>query len=269
MLRYIDELERNLYKYGIEKEDVCLVNSAILAVRGIRENADLEFALRPSARECLINRGEEFYYYNQYSKVIKFSENIDCDQDLYRMFNIYDEDLFTDKHAERYGNYRVIRPELLMASKIIWNREKDEAHQKIVKESYLWTEDFEKKVNVYVETAINNGWPEPINRDILWNQILSSEKEVYIFGTGYIGKHVYKRFLRENAIDRIRGFMVSARENDQNTLFDKKIYVLNEINKKYSLIVVATGIQNLKENLDMLTNKGFYDAVAGYALYVN
>lgn len=269
MLKYIDELERNLYKYGIEKEDVCLVNSAILAVKGIRENADLEFALRPSARECLINKGEMFYYCNKYSKVIKFSEKIDCDQDLYRMFNIYDEDLFSDDHTERYGKYRIIKPELLMASKIIWNREKDEAHQKIIKESCLWSEDFEKKVNAYVKVALNNGWPEPVDRDILWNHILSSEKDVYIFGTGYIGKHVYKRFFRENAIDRIRGFAVSARENDQNTLFDKKIYELEEINKQYSVIVLATGIQNLKENLDMLKNEGFNDAVAGYALYIN
>ncbi len=243
MLRYIDELEKFLEKYGIAKEDVCLVNSAILAIKNIRENGDLEFALRPTARECLVNKGEKFYYYNKYSEVIKFSENMDCDHNLYRMFNIYDKDLFQDEYTERYGEYRVICPEILMASKIIWNREKDEMHQKLIKESSLWSKEFEKKVNVYVRVAINNGWPEPIDRDCLWNHILSSKKDVYIFGTGYIGKHVYKRFIRENATEKIQGFLVSTREDGQNMLNDKNIYELSEIDKQNSFIVSASGIE--------------------------
>lgn len=269
MLRYIDELEKILDEYGIAKEDVCLVNSAILAVKNIRENGDLEFALRPSVRECIVNKAEKFYYYNRYSEVIKFSENIDCDYNLYRMFNIYDEDLFKDAYTERYGAYRVIRPEVLMASKIIWNREKDEAHQKIIKESSLWSEDFEKKVNVYVRIAIEKGWPEPVDRDILWNDILASEKDIYIFGTGYIGRHVYKRFLRERVTDRLRGFLVSVRQDGQYMFLDKSIYELSEVDKQNSLVVVATGIQNLKENVKMLGIEGFCNTVAGYALYVS
>lgn len=269
MLRYLDELEDILEEYGIEKEDVCLVNSAILAVKDIRENRDLEFALKPSVWESIIDNVEKFYYYNRHSKVIKFSENIDCDRDLYRMFNIYDEDLFNDKFSERYGKYRVIKPELLMASKIIWNREKDVEHQKIVKRSSLWSKDFELEVNAYVRVAINNGWPKPIDRDLIWNDILSSEKDIYIFGTGYIGRHVYKRFLRESVADRLEGFLVSVRENGQDILCGKNIYELDEVSKQNSLIIVATGIQNLKDNTEMLKNKGFRKIVEGYAWYVS
>lgn len=266
--RYIEELEKILGEYQIAKEDVCFVNSAILAVKDIRENRDLEFALRPSARESVLKNAEKFYYYNQYSGVIKFSEKIDCDQDLYRMFNIYDEDLFQDEHTEKYGKYRVIKPELLMASKVIWNREKDEVHQKIVKESSLWSEEFDRKVRAYVQVAVNNGWPKPIDRDVLWNDILSSEKDIYIFGMGYIGRHVYKRFVRECAADRMQGFLVSNREDGQSTMYGKPVYELSEVCKENSFVIVATGIQNLKENMNMLKSEGFCNIVEGYALYV-
>ena len=76
------------------------------------------------------------------------------------------------------------------------------------------------------------------------------------------------RFLREGMTDRLRGFLVSDRKDGQYKFLDKNIYKLSEIDKQTSLIVAATGIQNLKENVEMLSSKGFCNVTAGYALYV-
>ena len=45
-VRFLDELEVVMKKYGLKNEDFCIVASAVLAYEGIRENHDLDIVLR-------------------------------------------------------------------------------------------------------------------------------------------------------------------------------------------------------------------------------
>lgn len=47
-IKGIDELTKNLCRYNLDKQDIILVGSAVLAFNNIRENKDIEFIVNPN-----------------------------------------------------------------------------------------------------------------------------------------------------------------------------------------------------------------------------
>ena len=51
-----EEFTRVMAKYQIDKSSVCLLSSCSLAVRGVKKNSDIEFALNPEIRNILLEK---------------------------------------------------------------------------------------------------------------------------------------------------------------------------------------------------------------------
>lgn len=265
MIEYLDELEGILKKYGIDKSDVCFTTSAALAVRGIKSNNDIEFALKPEAYQYVLSNLSKVFYYNSFSGTIKFTEHIECDRDIYGIFNITDGALFEDMYSEKIGDYRVVKLELYSAMKVLMNRQKDEKIIGLIKKSGVWSDQFEREVNGFIALAIKNGLHVAENREDSWNDMLNSEFDYYIFGTGYIGRHVYKRFEAYNATERIKGFCVSQR-TDNKEFLGRKIYNVSEIGKSEK-VIMATSIQGYRDAYNFLKESGFDTIIWGLMWY--
>lgn len=50
-MNYIETLDEWLRNNGVDRDDVCLIGSSALAARGLRENHDLEFVIKPDIRK--------------------------------------------------------------------------------------------------------------------------------------------------------------------------------------------------------------------------
>ena len=255
MIRYLDDLKRILLKYKVPDSGVCLVTSAVFAVKGIRNNHDIEFVFKPNVRKDFLKKYEGSGY-NSYSGVIKFDDKIQCVLEPYRMFGISDEMLFEDNYSEKIEDFRIIKLELYLARKLLQNRKKDEQDICMVKSRGIWTTDFNDKVNKYLNVARNRGYVLPkVKREEKWKQIFDENEEIYIFGTGYVGQNIYKKADEENLSDRINGFLVSHRGNSE-TIFGKKIYEIPEVDKKNSMILIAVEHCNMVEIKTLLKDEG-------------
>lgn len=256
MISKSKELEFILNTYGIAMSDVCHVLSTILAVKGIRKNRDIEFVLRKDARKKLIETYSEEGH-NPHSGIIKFSNEIQCVLEPYRMFGIDDEMLFDDAYSEEMPDgSRVVKLELYMARKVLQNRQKDEKDIFLVKEKGLWTSLFQKELDRYLAIARERGFSVfEGNKEQKWKEIFENDK-IYIFGTGGIAKAFYKRIQNEFLTDKISGFLVSQKgKND--FLNEKKIYELSEVDKKESLILIAVSYPDVPQIKNMLKAEGF------------
>ena len=269
MIKHLNELEKILLKYQISPKDVCLITSSCLAANKIRDNQDLEFTLRKSARKQLLERYMNELDMNKYSGAIKFSEDIECDINDYIMFGIDDDQLFDDANSIEYGAFRVIKVEIYICQKILQNREKDMKDINLLREKGLWTNEFNEQVNKYLLMAKKNGWCMPEkDRQKLWENIFSSEKEIFIFGTGYIGRRVFNKVKAENLKDKLTGFLVSKRKDNERVLFNKKIYELEEVDKKESIVLVSVKYNDMKEDMEMLKDNGFVNLIQGFQFWI-
>lgn len=256
MINKSKELETILNTYGISLSNACHVLSSVLAVKGLRENHDIEFVLQERAREKLIKNynGEG---YNIHSGIIKFTNEIQCVLEPYRMFEIDDEMLFNDAYSEKMPDgSRVVKLELYMARKVLQNRKKDEKDICLVKERGLWTKAFQEEVDRYLDIARKKGFCVFAgDKEQKWKEIFENDK-IFIFGTGGIAKAFYKRVQKEFLTDKISGFLVSQKgKND--FLNEKKIYELNEVDKKDSLILIAVSYPDVPQIKKMLSREGF------------
>lgn len=123
-IKFIDELERVLDKFEINKSEICIIGSSVLAANDIRENHDLDLALYPKARNRVLER-----YKNQIevlpSGTINFSENIQSLWGRYKKIGLLDEELFDDTYTVTMDGYRVVKIEVEIAQKMERNLEKD------------------------------------------------------------------------------------------------------------------------------------------------
>ncbi|MBR4027352.1 MAG: hypothetical protein IKJ01_07335 [Lachnospiraceae bacterium] len=265
MINGKEELEAILKKYEIEYQDVCYILSTIFSVKGIRENRDIEFILKPQKREKLLKNYIESggNGYNPYSEVIIFNENLQCHFNPYRIFDIDDEKLFEDTYSEKLEDgARVVKLELYAALKILYNKIKDKKDIDLIKDKGFWTESFQKEVNKYLEIAKEKGFSIfEGNRQEKWKEIFAREN-LYIFGTGGIGKTLFKKIEREGLSDKINGFLVSKKSAE--FLYSKRIYDFSEIDKSNSNILLAVSFFNIVETKKLLQDMGFVNIEETY-----
>lgn len=141
-LRFLDELECVLNKYELNKNEICIIGSSVLACYDIRENHDLDFALYPKARARILEK-----YNGQIeilpSGTINFSENIQSLWGRYKKIGLLDEELFEDTYTTHMAGYRVAKIEVEIAQKMERNFEKDRRDLKRMGDSYCRISGFD------------------------------------------------------------------------------------------------------------------------------
>lgn len=264
LINEIDVLESKLKHYGIEMSAVCLVTSATLSINNIRENNDLEFVLKCSARLLLEKQFEG--QYNKFSGFIRLSESITCVINPYNLFGISDEDLFDNRYSIQHGQYRVVRLELYAAKKMLQNRKKDEIDIKRIKALGFWNTQFDVYVNQLLNVAMKSGYMLPkVSREELWESI-KKENELFIFGTGYMARSLYKRMIRENIDSHVKGFIVS-KEQEEDFLLKKKKFLIDKFADKDALVLVAVEFVNMIETTRLLRDNGFTKLIEAYMFW--
>lgn len=123
-VRHFDELEYILNEYKINRNEICITGSTILACYGIRENRDLDFALYPKARARILEKYSEQIEVLP-SGAINFSESIQSSCGRYKRIGLLDEELFEDVYSTHMYGYRIAKIELEIVQKMKRNLEKD------------------------------------------------------------------------------------------------------------------------------------------------
>lgn len=140
--KFFDELEYVIHKYGLSKSEICIIGSSVLALYGIRENNDLDFALYPTARVRILER------YNGQIEVlpsgtINFSENVQSIWGRYTKIGVLDEELFDDTYTVSVDGYRVAKIEVEMAQKMERNLEKDRRDLKKLGDTFFSVSNYD------------------------------------------------------------------------------------------------------------------------------
>ncbi|MFB9861012.1 hypothetical protein ACFPFV_02140 [Salinicoccus siamensis] len=152
MVKYLNDFEEYLNRNSLTKKDVCIVGSAALAVKGGRDNKDIDFIIRPS-------KLKKFKKFNKiplnYSGHHEVENNIDIYKNRYVIVNIDDSMIFKRKLYKHYNGYNFVKAEIEIAYKNVRMRSKD-------------IEDM-KEIN-----SISNSW-----RSLDWNYVDEVSKRYY------------------------------------------------------------------------------------------
>ncbi len=158
-VRFLDELEMVMKKYGLDCEDFCVAASAALAYEDVRENKDLDIVIKPKVRECFLEK-----YRGQVevlpSGAINLSENVQAAYQRYQKVGVTDEELFCDAYVIRRGAFQTVKPEVEIAQKIKRNKEKDKLDLGIMGYDFFERPDFDmdmfEKLAMAENSASNN-----------------------------------------------------------------------------------------------------------------
>ncbi len=166
-IKFMDELEFVLDRFGIDKSEICIIGSSVLAIAGIRENHDLDFALFPQARNRILK-----LYGGQVevlpSGTINFSDHVQSLLGRYVKIGLLDEEMFEDAYTVKINGYRAARIEVELAQKIERDYEKDR-------------KDLENIGNIYSRIpGVDNGLFEKLKK-----------RKAVIFGAGANAKLAY------------------------------------------------------------------------------
>ena len=66
----------------------------------------------------------------------------------------------------------------------------------------------------------------------------------------------------------LKKLVVSKREKEEQELFGKKIYELDEVNKIQSVVLVAVKYNDMKADMDLLKEKGFVNLIQGFQFWI-
>ena len=126
-IEFLDKLEDSLRKSGIEKTDICIVGSAVLAYYDIRENKDIDVIIDPQVRRKLGISDE----------ATKIGKNIEVvGKDWHH--KISDKGIVNFKrHHFIYRGYKFVNLRLLISKKWKYPRSKDLADLGLVIDSSI------------------------------------------------------------------------------------------------------------------------------------
>jgi hypothetical protein len=111
---YFDQLTATLDRYGIDPDDVCLINSSVLAAHGLRANCDIDLFLRSAALQQLLVERPELNGTGR--EPIALTTNIQISRSGYKMLNV-DDELFSGFSTIVEG-WRIARIEIEFLRKI-------------------------------------------------------------------------------------------------------------------------------------------------------
>lgn len=122
-IKYIDVLNDWLKENEVDRDDVCLVGSSALAARGLRENHDLEFVIKPDIRKKLkLDLKYDFFWLTFNSKV---GDGIELWKNQLFRIGITDRRIFSEKLYDVIDGYNVVYLDIEKLYKQELNREKD------------------------------------------------------------------------------------------------------------------------------------------------
>lgn len=117
---HLEELSAILEKMGVEKADVCLTGSEILAVTGIRQNHDLDITFCPKIRKEMADRWPKGPRWR-----MELTDNIELYKNHLNAIGVTDKNIFTKKWYEEYEGYKIIPLEIEYLHKSALGRDKD------------------------------------------------------------------------------------------------------------------------------------------------
>ena len=116
-INYLDELSGVLEDNGLEKKDVCIVGSAVMALHSLRDNNDIDIVMKKSVRNEMFPSG-----------TIKLSQNIELVAANWAFYdeNITDDNIIdNEQHHTTYDGYKFVNLSLLEGRKRSTNKQKD------------------------------------------------------------------------------------------------------------------------------------------------
>lgn len=122
-VNYIELLEKWLKTNGVDKKDVCLVGSSALAARGIRENHDLEFVIRPKIRRRLNCEIKRYFLWLTYN--IEVDKEVELWKNQLFRIGVTDQRIFSEKLYDVIDGYNVLYVDIERLYKLEMGREKD------------------------------------------------------------------------------------------------------------------------------------------------
>lgn len=266
--KLLSALELFLFEKNISKKDVCLIGSATLLNLGYENINDLEIVLKPNVRERLISK-DNCLVINSFSNTITITKKIECQKDPFIMFDISDEDLFLDMYSYIFHNYHIVNKEIYLARKILTNRDKDLEHIAIFRGlGYFNDKDLNKAYGL-IDISDRLGWANPsINKEKRWNDIICDSRKKFIFGLGSVAGHVYNRFVYTNTLDSLAGFITSETNSLNDEKYGKPILVVDLVNDKDCIILLAVSFQYMVREMETLKKKGFINIIQSYEFYL-
>jgi|AntRauMinimDraft_4_1070384.scaffolds.fasta_scaffold00415_3 hypothetical protein len=140
-VRHLEQLEQILDQADVDKSDIILYGSSIMALCGIKPNNDLEFIPHPDSRSKFHELGKEMpnatideegqiYFPGEVGALYK--------RNKFKMFDWDDYDLFEDDEVYiEYEGYKFLKLELLLSLKGVKRRQKDFEHMNMLEEQDL------------------------------------------------------------------------------------------------------------------------------------
>lgn len=118
---HLEELEKWLSENDIQKQDVCLIGSCALAARGVRENHDLEFTLRPKVLKShgLSRKVFCMIYYE------KITDDLELWRNQLLRVGISDKRIFNEKLFDDINGYNILFLDIEKLYKSSLGRDKD------------------------------------------------------------------------------------------------------------------------------------------------
>ena len=124
-----EELEQLLERYGLEKDDICLVGSISLSVRALREHDDLDICIHSDKRSQIDPEAFDGF--------VAFVE------ERYENIELSDDELIEDDtYHDVVDGFKVVRPEISFSYKKLRDLPKDERDIEILEQYSQNTDDW-------------------------------------------------------------------------------------------------------------------------------
>lgn len=124
----IDALDEVIDRYDLSTSDYCIVGSAALAARDLRENGDLDICFAPAIGDAV--------------DLTPF-EGVEPAPNKYEPIGISDEELISDpQYHDVVDGYKIVRPEIEYSHKMVRQWDKDRADIDLIEQYRDETEDW-------------------------------------------------------------------------------------------------------------------------------
>lgn len=176
---YKPELSRALQDQNVSPQEVCLSGSVSFAVRGIRDNRDID----------IITDGETL-------KARNLPNSCEITNDAFEIIGISDDEILENsRYHDIVGEFKIIRPELVFSYKKYYEREKDIKDLGLL-EDYAFENPDDWKWDL---VTYQGDWRfGATGHGSFSNKLISSLRRKGILETAVNG---YERFIRDKIID--------------------------------------------------------------------
>lgn len=169
-----EKFESILDEFGVDKDEVCIIGSSILALADIRQNRDIDFVTTYDTRERIRNHIESSNkgYKIKSNGAVKFGSDVGLTYtDRFKMFGVTDDEIVrnSEYHVVVDG-FKILRPEMEISIKYYRNKIKDKQDILHIEENFVGCNNWDWEV-VHVVPP----WDKTPNR----NSMISRASDAY------------------------------------------------------------------------------------------